>query len=531
MKRLRPKIIRYLTVITLTMMALILAGMIFLELQSVAHRTTDNARQIFVQIHQILEQNEEDLAEAQAQYSELCLANAGTIAYILEENPEIIENRNLEELLKIAKYVQVDEIHLFDENGVIFFGTQPEYFGYSFDSGEQIGFFKPMLSDHSLRMLQDITPNTAAGKMVQYSALWSENEKFIVEIGMYPETVLKAREKNELSYIFSLLKANAGIDLFASDSATGTVLGCTNPQYNGKSLTELGLPEPDQITPDRGFTTRVNGIQNFAVFTREGGWLIGYTIPTSVMYSDAILTCLIFGLGLLLIAFVMVLLVSRFMGTYVIDDIQRTNEKLTRITEGDLGVTVDIQSSLEFSELSHHINTMVHSLVESRKQIERERDLDLLTGLYNRRGLDNEIAHLRAAGRDLGCYAVIMVDADGLKAINDRFGHENGDLYLRRMAEALRSVGIRESVCARQGGDEFVLFLCGYENEALLSGTVENLRRLQDGQMVELQSGVIVELQFSVGCSAGSGELDFEARLKEADAAMYSNKRERHCRI
>lgn len=56
-------------------------------------------------------------------------------------------------------------------------------------------FFKPLLTDKSLHLVQDITPNTAEAKMMQYSALWSKSGAFIVQIGMEPVNVLKATEK------------------------------------------------------------------------------------------------------------------------------------------------------------------------------------------------------------------------------------------------------------------------------------------------------------------------------------------------
>ena len=52
-------------------------------------------------------------------------------------------------------------------------GTHPQYYGYSFDSGEQMNYFKPMLKDKSLKMVQDIEPNTAEHKLMQYSAMWN----------------------------------------------------------------------------------------------------------------------------------------------------------------------------------------------------------------------------------------------------------------------------------------------------------------------------------------------------------------------
>ena len=71
---------------------------------------------------------------------------------------------DVEELQKIADLILVDEIHLFDKNGYIYSGTLPKYYGFSFDSGEQMEYFKPMLTDKKLTMCQDVTPNTAEGK-------------------------------------------------------------------------------------------------------------------------------------------------------------------------------------------------------------------------------------------------------------------------------------------------------------------------------------------------------------------------------
>lgn len=62
-----------------------------------------------------------------------------------------------------------------------------------------------------------------------------------------------------------------------------------------------------------------------------------------------------------------------------------------------------------------------------------ERDIDSLTGLYNRRGLDIQLSKLFEEPEKLGYCAMVMVDADGLKIINDTYGHEKGDIYLKKL--------------------------------------------------------------------------------------------------
>ena len=70
-----------------------------------------------------------------------------------------------------------------------------------------------------------------------------------------------------------------------------------------------------------------------------------------------------------------------------------------------------------------------------------------------RRGLDSRLERLFAMAEDLGYYAVIMIDADGLKDINDNYGHDKGDIYLRKIADTINAFDPQNSVAARQGGD------------------------------------------------------------------------------
>lgn len=65
-----------------------------------------------------------------------------------------------------------------------------------------MAFFAPMLTDKSLQLVQDAGPNTAEGKNMQYSAVWSADGTFIVQVGKDPQLVTEAMEKNEISYIF-----------------------------------------------------------------------------------------------------------------------------------------------------------------------------------------------------------------------------------------------------------------------------------------------------------------------------------------
>lgn len=148
---------------------------------------------------------------------------------------------------------------------------------------------------------------------------------------------------------------------------------------------------------------------------------------------------------------------------------------------------------------------------------------DVATGLPNRRGMG---MHLRAvsglAGRHGVPYAVLMIDIDGFKAVNDRWGHDAGDTVL---VEVSRRIGTRvraEDVAGRWGGEEFLVVL---PHTGLGAATVvaEALRRRVAADPIDVGDDR-VEITVSIGCASGD-DADVDAVVRLADAALYDAKR------
>lgn len=143
-------------------------------LSFINNRSFDRTSQVLLdQVSNVIEKNkasEEDLIDS---LKEDYMVRAKAVAYIVDAKPEVANN--VDELRKIAALISVDEVHLFNTDGVIYAGTNPEYFGYSFDSGEQMAYFKPMLDDKNLTMCQDVTPNTSNGKKMMYAITWNDD--------------------------------------------------------------------------------------------------------------------------------------------------------------------------------------------------------------------------------------------------------------------------------------------------------------------------------------------------------------------
>ncbi len=352
-----------------------------------------NAQQIFEQVGQILEENSRELDLVKEEYNAMCLNDARVVAYILEHNPEARDD--VEELRKIAADVEVDEIHIFDTNGVIIGGTHPEYLGYSFDSGEQIGFFKPLLTDKSLELVQETTPNTAEGKLVQYSALWNEDGSFIVQVGMKPSNVLRATKKNELSYIFSLLRTGVGYQLYAIDPDTEKVVGATVVSDVGKDVAEIGI-KPEEMESERGFHAKTSQSLQYCLSKKIGENYIVWASPVSGFFQSILVNELLLLAGLVLISLILVYAVTDTMDRTVIGQIKRINEKLWSIQDGELRTKVDVRDSKEFLELSTHINSMVESLIRSSEKLEMSEKIRTQKEELERQHEQLEIAVKRA---------------------------------------------------------------------------------------------------------------------------------------
>lgn len=170
----------------------------------------------------------------------------------------------------------------------------------------------------------------------------------------------------------------------------------------------------------------------------------------------------------------------------------------------------------------------IHHAIAREQLLEELRNLsmtDELTGLYNRRGfLAFGLEHLKLARRTGRAYTLIYVDVDGLKAINDRYGHEAGDRAIVRTAEMLRATFRVSDICARIGGDEFaVIAVESPETSAPLFR-----RRLQKKlDEFNAKSSLEFTLRLSAGmASSAQKNIDsVEEILKRADASLYQHKR------
>lgn len=154
-----------------------------------------------------------------------------------------------------------------------------------------------------------------------------------------------------------------------------------------------------------------------------------------------------------------------------------------------------------------------------KKKLREQAITDELTGLYNRAYLDEFI---ETHGDDYYPISIISADCDGLKEINDTYGHTAGDEYIKAAVSLFKKVLPEDSIMFRMGGDEFIILLPTTSKEAALQAA-EQLRDTEKMFHIEDQ-----ELSISLGISVMASRMDgFDACVAESDRNMYLEKKEK----
>jgi diguanylate cyclase (GGDEF)-like protein len=182
-------------------------------------------------------------------------------------------------------------------------------------------------------------------------------------------------------------------------------------------------------------------------------------------------------------------------------------------------------------QLTHYIGVQndVTAQVEAERTVLHLAYHDALTGLPNRARLDDALtAALTRRKRTATATALLFIDLDNFKAVNDRHGHSAGDALLRQVATRLRSAVRADDLLARQGGDEFLVLL----TDLPLHDAAAVAARAADQLLHALREpfdvhGIKLEVAASVGISVDTdGVADADDLRRTADAAMYTAKKD-----
>ena len=171
---------------------------------------------------------------------------------------------------------------------------------------------------------------------------------------------------------------------------------------------------------------------------------------------------------------------------------------------------------------------MINNALEmsrTRNKIISLSEHDMMTNLYNRRGLDHAVHVMNSRAKKGDKWLAIVADMDGLKFLNDNFGHAKGDEGLNFIADTMRKISASDEACVRNGGDEFAIVGLGRYSDKEIK---ERIRRFND-LINEYNKNSPVPFNASIGyCIKPWGTpTAFEKALEQADVNMYLDKRQK----
>lgn len=262
-------------------------------------------------------------------------------------------------------------------------------------------------------------------------------------------------------------------------------------------------------------------------------------------YTSIVSTLPIILVILLIVVTIISIQTSKNLAVKYTQPILELNEKMQNAAAGQLEVHIDMEREDEFGTLSDSFNQMMdiistnyngmakaqkaleasqHELQVNYENIERLAYTDGLTGLYNRMAFFKYATEVLSNSHDgFKKHAVIFIDLDGFKSINDTLGHDYGDLLLKAVSAQLTSFIDEGDILARNGGDEFVIFRNQAEDTAELEQFLSTLVSIATHPFVLDDETVHITLSAGVAIFPQNG-LSLSELMKNADIAMYSSK-------
>ncbi len=271
------------------------------------------------------------------------LSKARAFARLVAADPSILKNR--ESLEKIRKDLDVDELHVSDEKGILIASIPQSYEGYDMAESEQSGEFLGALKDPDFALVQNPMPNGILKILFQYAGVARMDQPGIVQIGYRPERVEEASKVADVQYIASSFRIGH----------EGTL-----------RISEAG---DSALNREEVFRKTIDGVPSLCLSIPCGKYLLTGNLPEAEMYVSRNSVLRILVIANLVLFGVIFLLVSILLQKVVIRGIYSVNTSLAEITNGNLEEKIAVSTTSEFEALSQGINTTVAAL---KKSIENE---------------------------------------------------------------------------------------------------------------------------------------------------------------
>ncbi len=353
--------------IILISFVIIWIGSVSLQMLSNRHNAWIASEMILQQLEDVIEENKESYQTLLETLKEEYTLRAETVANLLEMEGRLYQTTV--EYRKIAKQLRVDEIHIINTGGCIVAGTNPEYFGYSFSSGEQMGYFKPMLTDKTLSMCQDMVPNTAEGKMMMYAIVWNSSGTAMIQIGITPSRLLAKMNSASVENLVRQMPITSGMNIFLLNATTGKMLATTRQDVLLYELQDSDRLEEGNLQEGKRYRTsvKISGRQQYLVYEKYGE----YNLAVSYGILEANQN-LIYVAATMFLVLVLSFLIIFYITERSIAAIDKNEEELKQAKEA--AERANAAKTGFLSRMSHDIRTPLNGIIGMIEISDRHRE-------------------------------------------------------------------------------------------------------------------------------------------------------------
>ncbi|MGM0640714.1 MAG: methyl-accepting chemotaxis protein [Thermotogota bacterium] len=287
------------------------------------------------------------------------LAMTQTIAFLINSNPEYLET---DEMKKLAKDLNVEEIHVTDENGVIVNGNVPDFFGFDFSTSEQTQPFMSLIDQSNGKLAQDPQERGTDGSLFQYIGVSRIDEPGIVQIGVNPQSIKDITDTMSPQEIINAIKSiSEDEDFIALVVNEGKVLASNKKEFQNKNTEDVGfLRELTFNDNEEEFFLYKN--QEYRSLTRE---IEGYKTLLAFdlgKINDPIRNELIKAGIIIIVSIIISIIIILIIARSITKPLNDLSEKVDVFGKGDLTVDFTTDSKDEVGQMSKELKNMAKNM-------------------------------------------------------------------------------------------------------------------------------------------------------------------------
>ena len=262
------------------------------------------------------------------------------------------------DLMVLADKHSVPEINLVDTNGIISASTFRNFIGFDMSSGTQSGAFMVLLEEQN-ELVQSYQPLTFDENLWRKYAGVALRDGGFVQVGYdsysfyedLADKVIQSTRNRHIGESGSIIVTDEKLNVISNRG--GGI---------GKKLSYTGMDFSWNIEPDTLFSATVHGVPSYCMYSKTEGFYIFAVIPQSEAVLSRNVSVGITTVMEVIIFFALFVLIYFLIKKLIVNNIERINDSLTKITNGDLNEIVDVRSHVEFASLSDDINSTVDTL-------------------------------------------------------------------------------------------------------------------------------------------------------------------------